>query len=92
MATELETVLQGLNDHAILGATTEGPCITAMTRETFASASDATTAAEELLGHVLEQGYRLGGGLIGAERAERSVGAQQWRGELVEVLLSKASA
>jgi hypothetical protein len=89
MITELENVLNSLADTPVLDATAEGASITAETRAHYDCASDATVAAHELLAQVLDTGYRLRGGMVGAERCS-SGGVQQWRGELVEVFLTVA--
>ena len=89
MITELENVLNSLADTPVLDATAEGASITAETRAYYDCASEATVAAHELLAQVLDTGYRLRGGMVGAERCSRG-GVQQWRGELVEVFLTVA--
>ncbi len=89
MITELETVQHHLTDAAVLDATADGASITVETRAQYDSASEATVAAHELLAEVLHAGYRLRGGLVGAERCTSQL-APQWRGELVDVFLTVA--
>jgi hypothetical protein len=92
MAIEMETLLRTRTDeYSVLTDTSGGALITAETRDTFTTESDATAAAQELLAQMLDLGYRLCGGLVGAERPAVSAGGQ-WRGELVEVLLASKPA
>jgi len=89
MIADLENVLHRLACAPVLDATADGASITAETRAYYDSAADATVAAHELLAQVLHAGYRLRGGLVGAERCT-SDGTQHWRGELVDVFLTVA--
>jgi hypothetical protein len=75
------------DDDPILEATGDDLCMTAWTRQTFATASDATTAAQELLEDVLGLGFRARGGIVGAERPERRHDGP-WRGELLDIRLT----
>jgi hypothetical protein len=86
MNTALEALLHTIADDDHVSIETGGPCITAWTRQCFANAGEATSAAHDLLAEVLHLGYRLHGGIVGAERCEVD-GTTQWRGELIEVLL-----
>lgn len=78
-----------LHHHAIddsVADLSQGCQITAATRETYSNTEDAYHAAELLLDQMLNLGYRLRGGLVGAERTA----AGRWQGELVEVVLAPA--
>jgi hypothetical protein len=90
MLADLEDLLRETADEEPdLYANEQGVHLTAGTCKTYTSTSDAMAAAEGLLDTVLALGYRLLGGLVGAEPAVESDGAGPWRGRLVNLLLIK---
>jgi hypothetical protein len=63
--------------------TPQGQLVTASTRTSYASLASATRGAQYLLEQILDLGFDVHGGLVGAERTD----AGHWRGELVDLLL-----
>jgi hypothetical protein len=90
MTTALATTLQDRTDDSlVIDPTATGVWVTAGTRATYGHPGEATAAAEELLAEVLALGYRLRGGLVGAERCPGDGAGPRWRGELIDVLLGE---
>jgi hypothetical protein len=82
----LQIVLHHHAIHDAVADTAQGCQINAATRETYSNIEDAQHAAELLLDRMLNLGYRLRDGLVGAERTSDG----NWRGELLDLVLMPA--
>jgi hypothetical protein len=83
----LENLLLNHAIHDSVRELADGCEIAAETRADFSCYGDASDAAYALLKELLDLGYRLRGGLVGAERTADGA----WRGELVEIYLAPAA-
>jgi len=86
--TALQALLLDQTTHDVVVETPQGHQVTASTRTAYASLGEATRGAAYLLEQLLDLGYCVDGGIVGAERTD----AGHWRGQLVEVVLAPSGA
>lgn len=80
----LQALLLDQTMHDVVVETPQGHQVTASTRTGYASLGEATRGAQYLLEQLLDLGFCVQAGMVGAERTH----AGHWRGQLVEVVLA----
>jgi hypothetical protein len=80
----LRALLLDQTTHDTVVETPQGAQVTASTRTAYTSLGEATRGAQFLLEQLLDLGFCIEAGMVGAERTD----AGHWRGQLVGVLVA----